>query len=186
MNQETAIHQLVRRLGRDSEPMALARVPDCGWLVMGERQVVRGYCLLLPDPVVPTLNDLDPSARRRFLETMVLVGDALLRATGAARINYEILGNLEPALHAHIVPRRSDEPEHLRTKPIWFHDWEHAPRFDARSDAPLMQAILGELRRSGVHLAESPRSSVLSQSPASAKARDCDQRPAHRLLTRPG
>jgi len=153
LHQETAIHKLVRRLGQGSEPTVLARVPDCGWLVMGERQVVPGYCLLLPDPVVPTLNDLNPSARSRFLEIMALTGDAVLAATGATRINYEILGNLEPALHAHIVPRRLEEPEALRTKPIWFHDWESAPRFDPHRDAPLMEAIRGALLRLGVRLA---------------------------------
>ena len=42
---------------------------------------------------------------------MATIGDALLEVTGAFRINYEILGNLEPALHAHIIPRYLNEPE---------------------------------------------------------------------------
>jgi hypothetical protein len=32
---------------------------------------------------------------------MTILGDALLEVTGAYRFNYEILGNLEPAMHAH-------------------------------------------------------------------------------------
>jgi hypothetical protein len=36
-----------------------------GWVVMGERQVFAGYCLLLPDPVVPHLNALEVVARRQ-------------------------------------------------------------------------------------------------------------------------
>lgn len=118
-----------------------------GWAVLGETQVVRGYCLLLPDPVVPRLNDLDEPGRAQFLREMTLLGDAVLRAVDATRINYEILGNLEPALHAHVVPRRIDEPESLRTRPIWFHDWDAASPFDAARDAPLLAAIRRELEQ---------------------------------------
>lgn len=77
---------------------------------------------------------------------MALVGDAILEVTGATRINYEMLGNLEPALHAHVLPRRDDEPEALRTRPIWFHDWDAAPRFEPSRDASLVQAIAEALR----------------------------------------
>ena len=53
----TAIHRRVAacRAGRD--PTAVLRVPS-GWVVMGDPQVLTGYCLLLPDPVVPHLNAL--------------------------------------------------------------------------------------------------------------------------------
>ena len=44
-------------------PAAIARLPS-GWVIMGERQVLPGYCLLLPDPVVPHLNALDADAAR--------------------------------------------------------------------------------------------------------------------------
>jgi hypothetical protein len=80
---------------------------------------------------------------------MVVIGDALLEVTGAIRINYEILGNLEPALHAHIVPRYADEPEHLRTKPIWLYDWKAAPPFDAARDTPLVQQIRAAIESRG-------------------------------------
>lgn len=72
-----------------------------GWAVMGDVQFLPGYCLLLPDPVVASLNDLDANARAAYLLDMARIGDALLAATGALRINYEILGNSEPQLHSH-------------------------------------------------------------------------------------
>ena len=40
---------------------------------------------------------------------MAGLGDAVLLVTGAERINYEILGNVEPALHAHVIPRHTNE-----------------------------------------------------------------------------
>jgi hypothetical protein len=47
------------------------------------------------------------------------VGDTLLASTAALRINYAMLGNLEPALHAHLVPRYASEPEATRTAHPW-------------------------------------------------------------------
>ena len=125
----TAIHRLVEAARRGENPAVIART-RAGWLVLGEKQVLRGYCLLLPDPVVPHLNSLAGEVRALFLDDMAAIGDALLEVTGAARINYEILGNLEPALHAHIIPRYADEPETLRTKPVWLYDWKDATPFD--------------------------------------------------------
>ena len=72
-------------------------------------------CLLLPDPVVPSPNDLPENERAAFLLDMAAIGDALMATTDAYRINYEILGNTDPALHAHIFPRRLNEPDEYRS-----------------------------------------------------------------------
>src|SRR3984957_16047988 len=98
----TAIHALVSA-ARAGDPRVIASLPS-GWALFGERQFVRGYVLLLPDPVVPDVNSLGEAARAQFLLDMTRVGDALIAVSGALRINYAIFGNLEPALHAHIVP----------------------------------------------------------------------------------
>lgn len=140
----TAIHRAVEAAQRGENPRVIARVAS-GWVVLGDPQVLRGYCLLLPDPVVPHLNALDNSARSLFLHDMVALGDALLKVTGCCRINYEMLGNLEPALHAHVVPRYADEPPGFRTRPVWTYDWSTAPTFDAQRDQPLMRAIAATL-----------------------------------------
>ncbi len=126
---DTLIHRRVASAREGTNQAVITRMPS-GWAVMGDTQVVRGYCLLLPDPVVPDLNALAGSARAAFLHDVTVLGDALLRVTGARRINYEILGNLEPALHAHLFPRYDSEPAELRTRPVWFYDWSAAPAFD--------------------------------------------------------
>jgi diadenosine tetraphosphate (Ap4A) HIT family hydrolase len=114
---------------------------------MGERQVLAGYCLLLPDPVVDHLNVLTGPARIQFLADMALTGDAVRACTGALRVNYAVFGNLEPALHAHVFPRRADEPTATRTAQPWALDWSAAPAYS--DDAH------GELKgRIGAYLAE--------------------------------
>ncbi len=144
----TAIHRLVESARRGDDPTVIARLPS-GWAVFGRAQFLRGYALLLPDPVVADLNALASAARAQFLADMAALGDALLAATGALRINYAMFGNLEPALHAHVVPRYADEPDTLRTAHPWAYDWSGAAPFDPASLAELkaaLQARLGAAR----------------------------------------
>jgi diadenosine tetraphosphate (Ap4A) HIT family hydrolase len=142
----TLIHRRVETARKGENPTVLCRM-ESGWAVFGDVQVLNGYCLLLPDPVVPTLNDLDSRERIKFLRDMVLIGDAILEVTGAVRINYEILGNSEPALHVHIIPRYEAEPEDLRRGPIWFYDWSKAPKFDPAMHKPLMDKLRAAIEK---------------------------------------
>lgn len=112
-----------------------------GWAVMGDVQFLPGYCLLLPDPVVASLNDLDTKARTAYLLDMARIGDAVLQATGAVRINYEILGNSEPELHCHIFPRYASEPEQHRKMPVWFYDWKTATPYTEQAQGDLRHKI---------------------------------------------
>ncbi|HEX8029418.1 MAG TPA: HIT domain-containing protein [Vicinamibacterales bacterium] len=121
----TAIHRQVEAARRGELARVVARMAS-GWAVLGDPQITDGYCLLLPDPVVSDLNALTGDKRRQFLADMARLGDAVLSVTGAERINYEILGNVEPALHAHIIPRHTSEVPDLRKQPVWLHDWSAA------------------------------------------------------------
>jgi len=143
----TAIDALVAA-ARRGDPQVISKLAS-GWALLGGRQFVPGYMLLLPDPVVPDLNSLTAGARAQFLHDMALIGDALLKVTAAVRINYAIFGNLEPALHAHIVPRYADEPSDMRTQHPWAYDWNAAPPFDPAGCADLAAALHGELARHG-------------------------------------
>ncbi|MFT7470662.1 MAG: diadenosine tetraphosphate (Ap4A) HIT family hydrolase [Kiritimatiellia bacterium] len=145
----TLIHERVRQCQAGEYPKAICRLSS-GWVVLGDVQFLRGYSLLLPDPVVPHLNEMGAETRKNFLYEMSVVGDVILEITGAVRINYEMLGNIEPALHAHIFPRFEDEPDEFKLKPVWFYDWDKAPEFDASRDREIMQAIAKSLDGRGL------------------------------------
>ena len=138
----TAIHRQVEAARRGELSRVIARMRS-GWAVLGDPQITRGYCLLLPDPVVPDLNALSGDARRQFLDDMAALGDAVLAVTGAERINYEILGNVEPALHAHVIPRHATEEPHLRRQAVWLHDWKAAPPVDSEALALAQKIAAG-------------------------------------------
>jgi diadenosine tetraphosphate (Ap4A) HIT family hydrolase len=127
---------------RGEHPGLICRLPS-GWLVLADMQYLRGYCILLADPVVSSLNDLSREQRADFMLDMASIGDALMKVTGAYRINYAVMGNSDPYLHAHIVPRYSDEPE------VYLHDqpWAY-PReitmgrmLDKEQDRDLIQQL---------------------------------------------
>jgi diadenosine tetraphosphate (Ap4A) HIT family hydrolase len=140
--------ELARRGANDA---VICRLPS-GWAVVGDVQVLAGYCLLLADPVVASLNDLANMRRAEFLRDMTRLGDAILHVTSADRINYEILGNSAPELHAHVFPRYATEPPELRPLPAWFYDWAAAPRYDAEAHAEMRDALRTALL-SGARLA---------------------------------
>ncbi len=54
-------------------------------------------------------SELPPGDMAAFMRDVQLAGAALLRVTGAVRINYEIHANSMPHLHAHLFPRYLDD-----------------------------------------------------------------------------
>ena len=92
----TAIHRRVKSLQAGLDPTHIARLPS-GWLVLGDPQVFEGYCLLLPDPVVPDLNALSGDARAQFLSDMAACGDEDL--VSRSRVTLHVPVALDAAQH---------------------------------------------------------------------------------------
>jgi diadenosine tetraphosphate (Ap4A) HIT family hydrolase len=112
----TEIDERVEAARNGTNPYVICRMPS-GWAVLADDQPLKGWSILLPDPVVSSINDMNLVDRQQFLSDMTILGDALLEVTGAYRINYAIFCNQVPALHAHVVPRYISEPDDLRTGP---------------------------------------------------------------------
>ena len=117
--------------------------------------------MLLPDlpadllgdsgcPATPAhLNDLSAPARAAFLSDMALLGDIVTKATGCERLNYLMLCNQVPVLHAHIVPRFASEDANKRLgDPFAVYDFPNARRADAHgTDAELFTRLKAEFDR---------------------------------------
>ncbi len=103
---------------RGENPTVLVRMKS-GFAVIGDPQFLPGYCILLAYPSVRSLNDLPLPDRRDFLTDMTLIGDAITAVCNPLRVNYDILGNTDDFLHAHIFPRYPWEEEELRKGPVW-------------------------------------------------------------------
>ncbi len=88
-------------------------MPSGRW-VLGENQFYKGYSLLLYRFHVEQLHELTPKEVEVFLQDMYSIGKELFEKLHPVRINYAILGNTLPHLHAHIIPRYADDsnPHH--------------------------------------------------------------------------
>jgi diadenosine tetraphosphate (Ap4A) HIT family hydrolase len=144
----TLIHQRVAAARAGTNPTVICRMPS-GWVVLSDNQYLKGYSILLADPVVDSLNALNHAQRAAYLCDMALVGDALLEVTGAFRINYAVLGNTDPVLHAHIVPRFSAEPDEYRLGPPWSYPREamDARKFDYERDKELIGQLAAAIQK---------------------------------------
>jgi hypothetical protein len=67
---ETLIHERVALARAGKNPTLIGRTTS-GWAVLGDAQRPLGYCLLLPDPVVPSINSLIGAERAAFLADML-------------------------------------------------------------------------------------------------------------------
>ena len=107
-----------------TNPMVMAELPG-GFAVFGDVQFLPGYCVLLPKQNITDLNHLEEPARTLFLQSMAQLGDAVLVACHPVRVNYDILGNTDNFLHAHVFPRYKTESAERLAKPVWLYTPDH-------------------------------------------------------------
>jgi diadenosine tetraphosphate (Ap4A) HIT family hydrolase len=126
---------------RGENPLVIARMRS-GFAVIGDTQFLPGYCLLLGMPRVRDLTDLPLPARLDFLRDMSLLGEAVTRVCQPHRINYEIFGNIDPFLHAHVLPRYAWEGAESLSRPAYVYP---AERRNAPADQ-FSEAMHGALK----------------------------------------
>ena len=125
-------------------PRLIAEMPS-GWAVLGESQLFRGYSLLLCKTPATELHELPLEARRQFLDDMSALAQAVDEAVRPRKLNYEMLGNLAPHLHWHVLPRHEDDPQ--PEQPVW-NFWDQSdPKYfyDPARDAELIATIRQQL-----------------------------------------
>jgi diadenosine tetraphosphate (Ap4A) HIT family hydrolase len=87
------------------------------YVVLNRDQFFPGYTLLFTKQHVTELFQLDRAVRSGLMEEVSCVAEALFTVLQPDKINYELLGNMVPHIHWHLVPRFSDDP--LWPRPIW-------------------------------------------------------------------
>lgn len=87
------------------------------YLMLNRDQYFPGYCFLISKQHVCELFHLQPLVRQGFLEEVNHAARILSELFRADKLNYELLGNLVPHMHWHLVPRFVEDP--LWPRPIW-------------------------------------------------------------------
>jgi hypothetical protein len=126
------IEERVELARRGQNPFVICRMKS-GWLVIGDVQPLPGYCVLLADPLVESVNALDEVGRTRCSLDTIRAGDAILAATGAYRINDETLCC-------------RTELDEKRRRVAWnAYGWPSSRRFDPAQDGPFVESMRGRL-----------------------------------------
>lgn len=96
---------------------------ETGYVVIGDHQHFRGYTLFLCKEHKTELFQLDDSFKLKYLEEMAIVAEAVAKAFGAEKMNYELLGNGDTHLHWHLFPRVSGDIGNYGNNgkgPVWW------------------------------------------------------------------
>ncbi len=142
-NVQTDIELAVEYAKQESNPMTICKMPS-GWLFLALNQVLKGSCLLVCEPFVVSLESLEEKQRQQFITDMLLTSKAIQSVTGAERSNFLFLGNKDPVLHVHIIPRYSDEDEKYKAHGPW--KYETYVKFDFSRDESLIAKIKEEIK----------------------------------------
>ncbi len=87
-------------------------------LLLYRDQCYRGYCILSFDPWDATSIDaLSAEEYQSFMRDLRTASKAIRAAVQPDHMNYELLGNMNPHLHWHIIPRYKTDPRW--GYPIW-------------------------------------------------------------------
>lgn len=92
---------------------------------LADDQTWPGWSLLILKKHVTELFELTPAERAAAMEEVAEAGRILKNVLGATKMNLELLGNQEPHIHWHVVPRKAGDPGWNR--PIWSHAHQPAP-----------------------------------------------------------
>jgi diadenosine tetraphosphate (Ap4A) HIT family hydrolase len=94
------------------------------YMVLGDHQYYKGYCVLALKEHIRELHELDTEQQREMFEELMRAGQAVYEAFQPWKMNYSCYGNQVPHIHWHIFPRYESDPDHLKQP------WYHSAEFD--------------------------------------------------------
>ena len=101
---------------RMGEP--LARLSASDLCFVSDRRFP-GRCVVVLHRHATELFELTPEQRHAFVDDVSTAARAIQATVGAFKMNYEVLGNVDPHLHCHLIPRQRGEPK--PKAPAWLH-----------------------------------------------------------------
>ena len=130
---------------------------ETGYVVMGDHQHFKGYTLFLCKEHKTELFELELKTKMKFLEEMATVAEAVSRAFGAEKMNYELLGNGDTHLHWHLFPRRDGDLEGYGNRgrgPVWWYPMEKMYDEANRPSQKELEELEGRLKKEIDELSE--------------------------------
>lgn len=119
-----------------------------GYVVIGDHQHFEGYTLFLYKQHKTELFLLDDNERALFLHEMSTVAEAVSKAFGAQKMNYELLGMGDSHLHWHLYPRKFGDLGEYGVNgngPVWWYPKEKMYDDSARPSQERLEKMRSSL-----------------------------------------
>lgn len=101
----------------ENEPELRIAEFEYSCLMLNRDQYFTGYCFLFAKEHLTDFARLDATLQHGMIDEMTRVANVLQTIFSPDKINYELLGNMVPHIHWHIVPRFITDQ--LWPRPIW-------------------------------------------------------------------
>jgi diadenosine tetraphosphate (Ap4A) HIT family hydrolase len=115
---------------------------DHSYVILGDAQFYRGYCILFAKHHERELFLLPRGEALALSDELCSVAEAINTVVQPFKLNYECLGNSEPHIHWHVFPRYQSEEEDLRVGPVWLRPKQDRMRSLADDDRRALIAAL--------------------------------------------
>ena len=131
---------IIDRIKAGAFPDFIAELKSC-YVILGDQQFYRGYCVLFAKLHATELYLMPADDARLLFDEMRLVAEAIAAVVKPWKMNYECLGNSEPHVHWHLLPRY--ETDEMRHGPIWLRPESERKVTLAEDDR---RSLLGSIR----------------------------------------
>jgi diadenosine tetraphosphate (Ap4A) HIT family hydrolase len=131
---------MIDRIKAGAFPDFIAELKSC-YVILGDQQFYRGYCVLFAKLHATELYLMPADDARLLFDEMRLVAEAIAAVVKPWKMNYECLGNSEPHVHWHLLPRY--ETDEMRHGPIWLRPESERKVTLAEDDR---RSLLGSIR----------------------------------------
>ena len=93
-----------------SDPGFLIELSE-SYAVLSDHQGYAGWCILLLKTHEEHLDRLPAERQMRLAGDLARLASAVRTVFDPKRLNYECLGNVQPHVHWHVIPRHEDDPQ---------------------------------------------------------------------------
>jgi diadenosine tetraphosphate (Ap4A) HIT family hydrolase len=134
---------MIDRIKAHNFPDFIAEL-NSSYVILGDQQFYRGYCVLLAKLHATELYLMPADAGHALFDEMRLCAEGIAAVVKPWKMNYECLGNLEPHVHWHLLPRY--ENDELRHGPVWLRpEAERKVALEENDRRALMDSIRHQL-----------------------------------------
>ncbi len=100
----------VERIRKNEYPFLIHEFEE-SYLLLGEHQYYKGYCVLLSKTHFREMTDMPVLRRQKLFEEMMLAHQAIQNVFQPKKMNLSSLGNVVDHIHWHFFPRYESDPQ---------------------------------------------------------------------------